>query len=57
MTTMNIVYGMQDTDDIDRYIKVGDKMLEYFSIGAQPGAFMVDLIPARPCLCICITLA
>lgn len=36
----------------DKYISLIDKALEGLSIGATPGAFMVDFFPWRKCPCL-----
>lgn len=44
---MNAVYGIRVAEGEDKYILVAEKALEGMAKAAQPGAFLVDLIPWR----------
>ncbi|TFK64565.1 cytochrome P450 [Pluteus cervinus] len=42
---MNVIYGIHIAPDDDKYINIAEKALEGMAKAAQPGAFLVDLIP------------
>lgn len=44
---MDVVYGIEVTDKHDHYIAVAERALQIFAQAASPGAFLVDLLPAR----------
>jgi len=46
-TIMDVVYGIQVTGKHDHYITIAEKALQIFALAAPPGAFLVDLLPAR----------
>lgn len=41
---MDVVYGVQ-VDGDHRYVYLAEKVVDLFSDGCQPGAFLVDFIP------------
>jgi len=47
---MGVTYGITIASKDDRYIAMAEKALEGMARSASPGAFLVDLIPARESL-------
>lgn len=45
-TIMNMIYGIKVSDKDDPYLTIAEEVVGYFVLGAPPGAFMVDYIPA-----------
>ena len=43
---MNMIYGIEVSDKDDPYVTIAEEVVGYFSLGARPGSFMVDYIPA-----------
>lgn len=44
-TIMNVTYGIEVSDEDDRYITVAEKALDGMAKAAHPGAFLVDIFP------------
>jgi hypothetical protein len=44
---MGVVYGITVAPENDRYITIAEKALEGMSKAANPGEFLVDIIPIR----------
>lgn len=44
---MDVVYGIDVTDKHDHFITIAERALQMFSDAASPGAFLVDIFPAR----------
>ncbi|KAK0211153.1 cytochrome P450 [Desarmillaria ectypa] len=44
-TIMNVTYGIEVSDEDDRYISVAEKALDGMAKAAHPGAFLVDIFP------------
>ncbi len=44
---MNVTYGIEVSDEDDRYITVAEKALDGMAKAAHPGAFLVDIFPIR----------
>lgn len=42
---MSVAYGIQITSTDDRYISIAEKALAGMAKAANPGAFLVDLLP------------
>ena len=45
-TIIDVVYGI-DSENNNYFINIADEAVRLFSLAVTPGAFMVDLIPAR----------
>ena len=43
---MDVVYGMRDADENDKYITIAEKGTAVFSEVAAPGRYLVELFPA-----------
>lgn len=46
---MDMVYGVQDSVVRDQYVAVAEEVNKRFASLALPGAYLVDVIPARAC--------
>lgn len=44
---MNVTYGIEIEDEDDHYITVAETALDGMAKAANPGAFYVDIFPAR----------
>ena len=43
---MDVVYGMRDADENDKYITIAERGAAVFSEVAAPGRYLVELFPA-----------
>lgn len=46
---MGVTYGITVAPHDDQYIDMAEKALDGMAKAANPGAFLVDIIPARKC--------
>lgn len=46
-TIKSVVYGLESQGDDDKYIKLADEVIRRGAKATVPGAFLVDIIPAR----------
>jgi hypothetical protein len=47
---MGVVYGIEVSPQDDKYISVAEHALDGMARAANPGAFLVDIIPSCGCL-------
>lgn len=50
-TIMDVVYGIQVTGVTDPYITRAERSVQEIVDAILPGAYLVDLVPLRTCLC------
>lgn len=44
---MRAVYGLESRGQDDKYLSIADEVIRRGATAAVPGAFLVDIIPAR----------
>lgn len=52
---MGVVYGIEVSPKDDRYISVAETALDGMARAANPGAFLVDIIPSCECKLLLVT--
>ena len=50
-TIMKVVYGIELRDADHRYVKVAEDAMHAIAVAGVPGAFLVDILPAREFAC------
>lgn len=48
---MEIVYGMADAENVNKYHQIADEVISMIAVGQLPGAYMVNFIPACTSSC------
>ena len=49
---MRVVYGIDSKTYDDKFIQIAEAASETVALAMMPGKFLVDIIPARKCICI-----